>query len=481
MNYILMLLLAQIGNDGWPSTVLFRLPHMPVVEFTIDASRQCVVREFKETETLLAVIQCSRIFADKNAVMLMELEEDEKNPRCAIPCYITVPSKDAIEVTKSISKTEGTMYLLSDPPSLAQLKLHALALKEHSLAPRRPGSFLDGSPEEVLATIEARARIVGTLPRHTLCDEEDYVRQCNAVASHAMEFFSGVTLPTVFNIPDHAKDYVAYFMKPNEIPWFGARAHDDSPVHEFRFLSDHCARVIAASIEERDEPRLRDMSHFGLDYQIAEVIMMDTLFKDASDTDTQRDWEVYSDPGSAKELTEEHRLAKEEEGCFKSGVAIPWATRCFPFEGNHYEGDVKLLHESTLYRSVARHMTVGGCFMVDHQQRKVWLFQPSSRDAKGHPITLSAVRCVMEKLGMLTDAGQEYNVVIVIFAHWSRPIMHGSRLVPTPLDSTSKSMNRRAPSEPLSPEDQAVVSRLSTLIVRHRYYPKRPKVGLKKK
>ena len=199
MNYILMLLLAQLGKDGWPSTVLFRLPGKHVVEFSFEASSQrCIVRELKDTKTLAAVVSCSDAFEVQDAVMLIELEEDEMNPRCAVPCYITVPSSpnDAIEVTKSISKTEGTMYLLSDPPSLAQLKLQALALKEHSQAPRGPGSFLDGSPEEVLATIENRASIVGTLPRHTLCDEEDYIRQRNAVDSHAMEFFTGVLSPT---------------------------------------------------------------------------------------------------------------------------------------------------------------------------------------------------------------------------------------------------------------------------------------------
>ena len=199
MNYILMLLLAELGNAGWPSTVLFRLPGKNVVEFSLDASsRQRIVREFRDTKPLSVVYDLSKIYIDKNAVMLIELEEDEMDPTCAIPLYLTVPSspKDAIEVVKSISKTEGTMYLLSDPPSLAQLKLQALALKEHSQAPRGPGSFLDGSPEEVLATIENRASIVGTLPRHTLCDEEDYIRQRNAVDSHAMEFFTGVLSPT---------------------------------------------------------------------------------------------------------------------------------------------------------------------------------------------------------------------------------------------------------------------------------------------
>ena len=373
------------------------------------------------------------------------------------------------------------MYLLSDPLSLAQLKLQALALKEHSQAPRGPGSFLDGSTEEVLATIENRASIVGTLPRHTLCDEEDYIRQRNVVDSHAMEFFTGVTLPTIFNIPDHAKDYVANFMKPNEAPRFGARTHDANPVYEFRFLSDYCARVVAASLEQGDEQCLWKMSYYGLDYQIAAVSTIDSLRKDASDACTRQDWEVYSDPGSAAELTEEHRQAGEEDS-FKSGVAIPWATRTVLFEVTQHEVDVKLLQEHTLYRSsVSHHTAVGECFMVSHLQSKVWLFQSTCRDVKDHPFTLSAVRNVMEKLGMFTGTGLEYEVVVVIFTDWSRPVTHGSRLGPTPPDSKTASKKRRAPSESPSPEDQAVVPRLSTLIVRHCYYPKRSKVDLKKK
>ena len=482
MNYVLMLLLAKLGDDDWPSTVLFRLPGENVVEFSFEASsRQRIVREFRDTKPLSVACDLSEIYIDKNAVMLIELEEDEMNPRCAIPCYITVPSEDAIEVTKSISKTGRSMYLLSDPPSLAQLKLQALALREHSQALRRPRPFLNGSTEEVLATIETRASIVGTLPRHTLCHEEDYIRQRNAVASQATEFFTGIPSLSVFDVPDHAKDYVAPFIKPNMVPWSAARTPDDSPVYEFRFLSDHCARVVAASIEVGDKQRLSYMSHYGLDSQIAAVSMVDTLRKDASDTNTREAWEVYSDPGSATELTEAHRLVKEEDS-FKSGVAIPLASRTVLFDGTQYEGDVKLLQENTLYRSsVSHHMAVGECFMVSHHQCKVWLFQSTCRDVKDHPFTLSAVRSVMEKLGMLTGTGLGYEIVVVIFADWSRPVTHGSRLGPTPPDSKTASKKGRAPSESPSPEDQAVVPRLSTLIVRHRYYPKRPKVDLKKK
>ena len=482
MNYVLMLLLAKLGDDDWPSTVLFRLPGKNVVEFSLEASsRQRIVRLFRDTKPLSVACDLSKYYIDKNAVMLLELKESEVDPECAIPFYLTVPSKDAIEVTKSISKTGRSMYLLSDPPSLAQLKLQALALREHSQAPRRPRPFLNGSTEEVLATVATRASIVGTLPRHTLCHEEDYIRQRNAVASHAMEFFTGIPSLSVFDVPDHAKDYVAPFIKPNMVPWFGARPRDDTPVYEFRFLSDHCARLVAASTKEGDKQRLSYMSDYGLDSQIA-AVMADTL-KDASDTCTRQDWEVYSDPGSATELTEEHRLVKGEEDSFKSGVAIPWASRTVPFEGTQYEGDVKLLQEHTLYRSafISHKVPLGQCFMVSHLQRKVWLFQSTSRDVKDHPFTLSAVRNVMEKLGMFTNTGLEYEVIVVIFADWSRPVTHGSRLGPTPPDSKTALKKGRAPSESPSPEDQAVVARLSTLIVRHCYYPQRPKVDLKKK
>ena len=143
--------------------------------------------------------------------------------------------------------------------------------------------------------------------------------------------------------------------------------------------------------------------------------MISTLFKNSSAVYTRKTWQVYTDPGSATELTKVHRLAKEETA-FKSGVAIPWATRTVLFDGTHYEGDVKLLQENTLYRSsVSHHLAVGDCFMVDHQQRKVWFFQSTCRDVKDHPLTLSAVHSAIDKLGMFTGAGQEYKLVIVIF------------------------------------------------------------------
>ena len=335
-----------------------------------------------------------------------------------------------------------------------------------------------------MATIEIRADYIGTLPRYTLCDEQDYTDQCSAIDEHAMGFFTGVPSLGFDNIPSHAKDYVAPFIKPNVIPRRGARAPDGSPPYEFRFLSDHCARVVAASIQEGDDQRLSAMSGYGLDRQIAKVVMISSLCKDVSDIYTRKAWQVYTDPGSSTELTKAHRLLKGEEDSFKSGVAIPWATRTVLFDGTYYEGDVKLLQENTLYRSsVSHHTAVRECFMVDHQQRKVWFFQSTCRDVKDHPLTLSDVHSAIDKLGMFTGAGQEYQLVIVIFTDWLRRIIHGSKFEPTPpdLSCNTTSMKGRASSESPTPEDQAVVSRLSTLIVRHCSYPQRPKVYLKRK
>ena len=81
MNYILMLLLAELGNAGWPSTVLFRLPGKNVVEFSLEASsRRRIVCELKDTKTFSAVVSCSDAFEGQDAVMLIELEEDEMDP-----------------------------------------------------------------------------------------------------------------------------------------------------------------------------------------------------------------------------------------------------------------------------------------------------------------------------------------------------------------------------------------------------------------
>ena len=223
------------------------------------------------------------------------------------------------------------------------------------------------------------------------------------------------------------------------------------------------------------------MEDFGLHCQIAVVSMISTLLKNASAVYTRN-----TDPGRTTELTKMHRLVREEEGPFKSGVAIPWATPTVLFDGIHYEGDVKLLHENTPYRSsVSHHLAVlyGQCYIADHQQRKVWFFRSTCRDVKDHQFTLSDVRNVMDKLHMLTDTGKEYKLVLVIFTDWSRLVTHGTKFDPTLRDSESISTKGCVPtgSESPSPEDQAVVPRLSTLIVRHCYYPQRPKVKLRKK
>ena len=478
-----MTLLRRMGEVGWPSTVLFRLPSKNVVEFTLDtSSSECVVRELEGTKNLEAVYECSENYDRKEAVMLMALGEKEEDPQCDIPCYVTVSSKDALEVTKTLSKTAETLYLLSDPPSLTQLKLQALALKQYSLVPPVPGSLLDGSLEDVLAKVESRALLVGTLPRFTLCAELDYENQRVKVNDSGIDFFRDVPTLNFTNIPINAKYYVAPFIKPNMIPRHDARDFNDDPAYQFRFLSDHCARVVAKSIKV-DDKRLTVLPDHGLDYQLAEIIMINTLFKDVSDTYTREAWEVYTDPGNTTKLTKRHRLVKKEEDAFKSGVAIPWATHTVMFDGTYHEGDVELLQENTLYRSafISHKVPFGQCFMADPQQRTVWFFQSTVGDVKDHPLPISAIRNVMDKLGILTDAGREYELEIVIFADWSRRITHGSKF--TGSEPTVKRPRRDTPSEPesLTPEDAAIMGRVKeTWIVRHSYYPQLPKFELKR-
>ena len=262
MNFIFMTLLSRIGEVGWPSTVLFRMPHSPALEFTLDASsQQCLVRGLPGTETLDEVCQCLRRYDEANTVMLMELSFSERDPTCRIPCYLTVTSDDAVGVTKTISKMHGSVYLLSDPPSLTQLKLQGLACKRHS---RVTDPFLDQSPESILATIEQRAQVVGPLPRHTICSEDDYKRQLFLIRESADGFFSrGYTTLNCFHIPKYASYYIAPFIKPDCDPMFGTTASDGSPPYAFRFLSAYCALTIAQSIREGDG-RLRDMQMHGL-------------------------------------------------------------------------------------------------------------------------------------------------------------------------------------------------------------------------
>ena len=262
MNFILMTLLSRIGEVGWPSTVLFRMPHSPVLEFTLDASsQQCLVRGLPGTETLDEATDCSERYDREDAVMLIELAYSETDPIPAIPCYLTVTAGDALGVIKTMSKMHGIRYLLSDPPSLTQLKLQGLAYKRHS---RVANPFLDQSTEAILSTIEQRAQVVGPLPRHTICSEDDYKRQLFLIRESADGFFShGHTTLNCFHIPKYASYYIATFIKPDCEPKFIAKAPDGSPPYAFRFLSAHCALAIAQSIRE-GEGRLRIMQMHGL-------------------------------------------------------------------------------------------------------------------------------------------------------------------------------------------------------------------------
>ena len=243
-NYMMLEFLRNIGRDGYPRNVLYRIPGECVFVFSIDAENKLVAKKIPNSETLREACDVTNQYNRKNSVILLETSEFDIDPASNIPCIVTASSRDIDNTFKTLIKG-GAVQFLCEPPSRQQLVEQVKAMK---LLSEDCGEFAPLSLEQCIETVEARVSIVGPITRYVLSSTSFLSRKYKTSTS-GTPFFNVLTEVTADNIAGNAKYYIAPFFKAGAAtPLYAALMPDSSSTYTFEFLSRYCENAIAACV-----------------------------------------------------------------------------------------------------------------------------------------------------------------------------------------------------------------------------------------
>ena len=473
-NFMLLDFLRNIDKEGYPRYVLYRIPDESVFEFSLDSGNKPVARRIPNSKSLSQVYDITTQYNRKNSVILLEVAENDIDPKSKLPCILTASSRDIDNTFKTLTKG-GAMQFLSEPTSAKQLMEQVKAIK---LLSEDSGEFKTLSLERCLEIIKERMSIVGPVSRYVLSSDY-FVLRVKKIDACCSLFFNVLDKVTVDNIADNAKYYIAPFFKEGStIPKYSASMPDSSDIYTFEFLSPYCQNAIANSVKSANVAELLRHYRDKLDYQIAEGIMIQSLFEEPPvnynfpDECSRRNWVIHNDPGYRCKILKENLLSEDETNAILNGTLMPWASEEQIFRGMYCTQDIADLREGVVYRSRTHNFALGDSFMVNHGTKEIWFFQSTLMDPAKHPFSVATIKTVMEKLNMFEGRGEKYKLVILVFTNKMREINHGCKFV---YEKTKKNVMEKAFTLPELKESSEVASeimnRVKTYVVLSVYYP----------
>ena len=474
INFIIIELLAHIGEEGWPGEVLFRVEDC-LYTFTASGVKSSTFEYSNLGKFSLG-------YENRNSVLILELKESETDPTINMPFILAVSARNLKSTLKTIGKTRGHKSMLITPPDVEEVCLMAEAV-------------MDICPENDLnvSTVRERALLVGAIPRFLFCDHDafkDRLDEMNSAASSSLSFdFKKLS---VNNIPELAQYLVApYFRSHVTNPirnlnyedaasdYFKTIVGDERdrmmrfrfvPSFEFRYLSDHALRIHIEALKDPED--IKVIQRLGFEYQLSEAIIRlgGVLIPkpyETIDEISSVHWEWHRNVDCTVELSKKSLLPEDK---------IPVLPRCSAeilFAGQYFAGDVSKLNPDRLYRGSFHNLALYEFFTVDHIKKMIYLYQTIALDLSQHPFALSTVKDVMTKLGMFEEKNLMYKVTLLCFTDWSRRSSHGTKI----FDANSANPKSHT-LEHFKSIGNEVALRLEVFIIRARLLPSAPQFKL---
>ncbi len=374
-SFTLFEFLKNIGEEGYPSNVLYRIPYKSVYEFTLTADKKPVVQKIKNSREIFDVYNVTNEYRYstlyKPSVLIYELNESENDPESRIPCIVTFPSENIDKKFPTLLKG-GARLLLCEPPSTNQVIEQMKAFK---LLSEDCDEFNDLSLQECIAIVQKRASIVGPIPKH-LFSTHHYKIRCNDVSTES--FFGDLHHTDADNTPNDVGCFIAPFFKDGAtVPAYGARMPDLSCSYKFQFLTIYCINSIAGKVSNMIVVDTLRRFKDKLEYQIAEGMMVQALYETPTEENRfpencyRSQWVIHEDPGYNGEISTNNALSKTQQKDILDGTRIPWALREQIFHGGHCSQDITTLDERVVYRSHLRNFEFGDNFMVNHDKKEI--------------------------------------------------------------------------------------------------------------
>ena len=384
LNSLLMVFLKHIGEDGWPTSVMFRYD-INIIHFKIENSQPVVL--YVDCPSMVDVQRYT--FQYPKAVIIIELKEgeaDEPQSRCARHTYLSC--RNSFSTTNETYKSEAGYYFLMQPHSLEQLQ--EIAAFEYTEA-RDSCIFSDkNSVEEVKDEVNKRVSKVGPIIRSVISKHYEYYVQ--SMKDNASKIFKDIEELAVDFLPSNSKLYIAPYVTNIYNSYLkGPPNEDRSRKYEFRFNSYFACQEIAKHVTAENFQKLREKE---FDYLVAEDVMRYGLMSstDINDRFSFYQWKFYANNPDAK-------ISKKIDA-----PHIQLCDRAILYPGVVLQEDVSNLKEKVLYHSCKHNAYLFDALTVSHKDKMVYMFQSSYLKGNEHNLSVSTIRTVLRGLCMWDDS-----------------------------------------------------------------------------
>ena len=440
-NFLLMLFLKQMGEEGWPKVVAHRVGDV-MYEYklcTDDNRVQCATAPVPD----LAVLEqyCNgkgTLPQAEQPVLFLELKEKEQDPLVApLATFIAVSSRDIHNTLKTLKKSGRLQTFVVRPHTPAEVRMlgRLLYYEDRANLLTNLGLGSDSSEAEAIAVIDKRVETVGPLPRAVLQSAAEYKEYVAEMKSSAPTFLLKLPLRELSynSIPSECRPFVAPHPVLRTDGTLAGKA-------DYRFL---CARAATLIAEKTQTPeQVRTMRECGFDFQVVEAVLQCALRNlpsgEALHEGAQRDqWEWHRDPPHGKALSHDTIITEVSE--------IPLHRMCdrvARFSGTTFRRCASTLAEGILYVSTVHNFKVGEFFTYDPGDaskgicRSINYYQASSIPLPSHPFAVAALIDVFNSLRLFESVNKDIklNIICLVDSSQSMTGIKGCRFTATKAD-----------------------------------------------
>ena len=97
---------------------------------------------------------------------------------------------------------------------------------------------------------------------------------------------------------------------------------------------------------------------------------------------------------------------------------------------------------------------------MDHEEKKIYLYQVTGDDLKDHPFAMHTINTFMTKLSLFEVKNVEYKLILLCFCDWNRKISHGTKFFDTNMNRNIVFLNQ------LRSQKNQLAVRLDVFIIR---------------
>eukprot|EP01031_Cornospumella_fuschlensis_P034004 gene34004-41149_t len=359
----------------------------------------------------------------KRPVLILELDEDENDPKCPIPFHVSAPSRQADQTLKTIFKALAPFYLVQ-PWFEEELQMMYWLLDWSGSLAGKPhvhdwyDKFLlyGGVPRFIFRSDDKDPVDAKGFLQKGISDLNPYDLGQNAMRFVAPVIRPGVTVP-LLNIK--LKNFTSTLLDassssgretPDSDSDSGSQEEDaDTDTWKFSFLNFKTARIMEMAVKL--PAQLEAFRCFGLEYQYNEGLVLygGVLKKPIS---------LYKLPVSLQAPSWQWHAAGEIAPLSASDVqellsSMPNTSRLYSFASQVYVCPVRSLDESRTYRSSLVKGWLYDFMTVNHTLKIVYFWQVSTDTPRKHAVTLNALEQVLKGLGMWGGQNPDYKVVYI--------------------------------------------------------------------